>query len=299
MPQGLHTHHVERRGHLRLMQGGQDARRVVRMGTVVKGEGNQWGCRRHRPDNSAPTSPQRPAGLTCCVADVLVTARVVSATHEHVRVSRRAHGHAERPEQPGADDGATGGTRYRHAPTVGNSTARGGALGTSFRPVRVPVDEVRRTATILGAVRRRPSEIAARGNAEWPSSVCPSAGGHAAPERRYLVVDCNSCKGSRSCVHCLGRGVTHGDTGTVRCGRCFGTGECPVCQQVRPQDLVSRARRLPRGVVKEDLEVHAVRRWVGGDQALCGAGPIATRLSGDFEPGRPGTCGDCGHLARR
>ena len=112
------------------------------------------------------------------------------------------------------------------------------------------------------------------------------------------MVTCSSCKGSRSCRTCLGTGVTHGDIGMVRCGRCLGTGKCSACQQIRAEDLVKRPQRLPRGVVKQDPEVHAVRRWTGGDQALCGAGPIATRLSGDFEPGAPGACGDCAYHVR-
>ena len=52
-------------------------------------------------------------------------------------------------------------------------------------------------------------------------------------------------------------------------------------------------------MVRDDVEIHAVRKWVGGDQALCGAGAITRRLSGHFVPSDPGTCRDCGfHVGR-
>ena len=131
------------------------------------------------------------------------------------------------------------------------------------------------------------------------------------------VVHCDSCKNSRFCALCLGVGATQGATGSVRCDRCLGTGKCPECQKIRLLDLAQRPQRFllttgdssgevglrvgryPRGVVRQDDEVHAVRRWVGGDQALCGAGPIATRLSGQFVPGAPGSCADCGYHVGR
>ena len=131
------------------------------------------------------------------------------------------------------------------------------------------------------------------------------------------MVNCNSCNGSGFCSQCVGVGATQGTTGSVRCGRCLGSGKCPDCQQIRLLDLVRRPEpfhpttvgrdsqdssttgRFPRGIVREDIEVHAVRKWIGGDQALCGAGPIATRLSGHFVPGAPGACRDCGYHAER
>ena len=155
---------------------------------------------------------------------------------------------------------------------------------------------------------RAPAPAVAPAGAGYRRGEVTLSGGHpyvlmpgGTPHRKGAtsVVDCISCKGSRSCVRCLGTGFIHGADAMVRCERCLGSGKCAVCQQIRLLDLVTRPEALPRGVVKEDMQVHAVRRWVGGDQALCGAGPIARRLSGDFEPGAPGTCGDCGYHAGR
>ena len=126
---------------------------------------------------------------------------------------------------------------------------------------------------------------------------------------------CDSCQGSRACSACIGAGVTRDAGASVFCRRCLGTGKCPSCQSIRLSDLAerrdvafppasgwtldaaARASRHSRGVVRDDIEIHAIRKWVNGDQALCGAGPIARRLSGPFDPAAPGTCRDCGfHL---
>jgi hypothetical protein len=54
------------------------------------------------------------------------------------------------------------------------------------------------------------------------------------------------------------------------------------------------ARPHEAGFVRPiDGVVHVVKRRVGGNIALCGAGPIETQLVGRFDPQSPDACPAC------
>ena len=50
---------------------------------------------------------------------------------------------------------------------------------------------------------------------------------------------CDGCLGSRSCWVCLGRGVIEERRYALPrpCGRCFGSGKCSMCQDIRIDDV--------------------------------------------------------------
>lgn len=59
----------------------------------------------------------------------------------------------------------------------------------------------------------------------------------------------------------------------------------PQFEAVRPHEA---------GFVRPlDGMVHVVKKRVGGNIALCGAGPITTQLVGRFDPESPDACPSC------
>ena len=48
-----------------------------------------------------------------------------------------------------------------------------------------------------------------------------------------------------------------------------------------------------RGTVYGDAMVHAIKPSLYASRALCGAGLIAGRIPGRFEPGADGSCPEC------
>ena len=51
------------------------------------------------------------------------------------------------------------------------------------------------------------------------------------------MVTCDGCLGERTCWVCLARGVLDGPDGPSPCHRCFGSGLCPLCQEIKLADI--------------------------------------------------------------
>jgi hypothetical protein len=48
---------------------------------------------------------------------------------------------------------------------------------------------------------------------------------------------CDGCLGDEKCWVCLANGLVDSAAGMVPCHRCFGSGRCPWCQEIKIVDI--------------------------------------------------------------
>jgi hypothetical protein len=87
---------------------------------------------------------------------------------------------------------------------------------------------------------------------------------------------------------------------SISCAACNGTGDCPSCSNTAATG--SAGGRVPRqgrpataeaGRVRAAGQLHAVRKTLTGNQAWCGAGPIAALQTGRYDPDGEDSCLEC------
>jgi hypothetical protein len=114
-------------------------------------------------------------------------------------------------------------------------------------------------------------------------------------------MECQVCLDNRRCLICGGRGRAVVASVSIGCAGCNGTGRCPSCSNAA-DGAVSAVGRVPRqgrpataeaGRVRAAGQVHAVRKTLAGNQAWCGAGPIAAMQAGRYDPDGDDACLEC------